>query len=81
MQQIAPLVLACEAQTHFRSSLGEKGRPEMRLRFAGYFGSHFTSQPGDSKELTLVFIYFIYLLVTRKILKKDHFEGRQLNST
>ena len=36
------LSIACEAQTHFRSSLlslffgGEKRRPEMRLRFAGY---------------------------------------------
>ena len=33
--------LACEQQTHFRSSLlslqGEKRRPEMRLLFAGYF--------------------------------------------
>ena len=31
--------IACEPQTHFRSSLlseGEKRRPEMRLRFAGY---------------------------------------------
>ena len=43
------LTVACEPQTHFRSSLfslrkiggreateGEKRRPEMRLRFAGY---------------------------------------------
>ena len=36
------LWLACEQQTHFRSSLlfyfseGEKRRPEMRLLFAGY---------------------------------------------
>ena len=36
-------MLACEQQTHFRSSLlsllaseGEKRRPEMRLLFAGY---------------------------------------------
>ena len=35
------------------------------------FGLHFPSQPGDSKELALVFIYFIYLLLTRKILKKS----------
>ena len=38
----ASQMVACEAQTHFRSSLlslpteGEKRRPEMRLRFAGY---------------------------------------------
>ena len=45
------------------------------------FNSHFISQPGDSKELTLVFIYFIYLLPICKILKnKDHFERGQLNS-
>ena len=31
-------------------------------------GLHFTSQPGDSKELALVFVYFIYLLLTLKIL-------------
>ena len=29
--------LACEQQTHFRSSEGEKRRPGMRLLFAGYF--------------------------------------------
>ena len=44
------------------------------------FGLHFPSQPGDSKELALVFIYFIYLLPIYKILKKDHFERGQLNS-
>lgn len=44
------------------------------------FNSHFISQPGDSKELALVFIYFIYLLPICKILKKDHFERGQLNS-
>lgn len=44
------------------------------------FNSHFLSQPGDSKELALEFIYFIYLLPICKILKKDHFERGQLNS-
>ena len=52
---IATSALACEQQTHFRSSLlsllllllllfseGEKRRPEMRLLFAGYLSSDFT---------------------------------------
>ena len=48
--------LACEQQTHFRSSLlpppssyfseGEKRRPEMRLLFAGYQ----ESKPGNEKR-------------------------------
>ena len=43
LSTMGPWRLACEAQTHFRSSLlspyfseGEKRRPEMHLRFAGY---------------------------------------------
>ena len=32
-----PPKIACEQQTHFRSSEGEKRRPGMRLLFAGYF--------------------------------------------
>ena len=33
---VAVVVVACEQQAHFRSSLEEKRRPEMRLLFAGY---------------------------------------------
>ena len=39
------------------------------------FNSHFLSQPGDSKELALEVIYFIYLLpiakFSRKIILKE----------
>ena len=33
---VAVVVVACEQQAHFRSSLEEKRRPEMRLLFVGY---------------------------------------------